>query len=597
MRRIAWGAVACFALSALGCSSSAPVPVELGVSHEAITHGSPDTTHQAVLFMYDHTHGTACSGTVIAVSGTYGYFLTAAHCVLGEPSQGIPAPTVSDLELIQGNNVQDQSDVVYPVVDFKADPSYQSGNQAVYDFAMVKFNGAGSSTPTMPVLTAALDNLQAGSAVQFVGYGITSAGQQSNSVRMYANNTLANTAAGNAVEPLTVSYSEAGSLGGPCSGDSGGPALYTVNGTQYVAAVTSYGDQSCTQFGVSGRVSAVVDNFINPYITGNSGGTQTCDQCEQAATTGVGACSSQVTACENDSDCSALLTCLNACASGDQTCVNTCASQHTEGTTVYSKIGSCMCTTACKTECASDPSCQGAACGFSFSDQTCSTCMDGSCCSAEQACANDTTCTSCVTSQTPPASCDTNSLANALIQCYTHQCGTACGSAGKCGFTSSNATCQTCFENSCCSQSQACFNDATCTSCVTSSAPAASCSSNALATAFSNCIQQSCNSQCGGGDAGTDGGIGVGSGGSSGLTGGQGGSGGATVHQDAGAGANSGTGANSGSGGSNGSQSSSTNVNQSGGCSLVPGRQNESGSVGALFFALAALVEMRRRRR
>lgn len=587
MRHIAWGALACLALSALGCSSSAPVPLSLGMNQQAITNGSPDTTHQAVLFMYDHTHGTACSGTVVAVNGSYGYFLTAAHCVLGEPSQNIPAPTPSDLELIQGNNAQNQSDIAYPVVSFQADPNYQSGNQPIYDFAMVKFNGAGPSTPRMPVLPAGLDNLHAGSPVQFVGYGITYAGQQGNSVRMYANNTLAATVAGPAVSPLTVSYSEAGSLGGPCSGDSGGPALYAVNGTQYVAAVTSYGDPNCTQYGVSGRASAVLSSFIDPYISGNSGGTQTCAQCQQAATTGVGACSSQVSACQNDSDCVALVNCLNACASGDQTCINNCASQHTEGTTVYSQIGDCMCNTACKTECANDPSCQGGTCGFSYSNQTCGTCMTNSCCSAGQACANDATCSSCVTSQNPPASCSTNSLVNALLQCYTHQCGTACGAAGKCGFTSSNATCQTCFENSCCSQSKACFSDATCSSCVTSSSPAASCSTNSLANAFLSCVQQNCGSQCGA--AGSGGAAPIGNGGASG----QGGSG---SGQDAGAGATSGAGANSGKG--NGYQPGpSGSINQSGGCSLAPGRQGESGSVGALFFAIAAFVEIRRRHR
>jgi hypothetical protein len=38
-----------------------------------------------------------------------------------------------------------------------------------------------------------------------------------------------------------------------CSGDSGGPALKTVNGAQTVIGVVSYGDQNCTQFGGDSR--------------------------------------------------------------------------------------------------------------------------------------------------------------------------------------------------------------------------------------------------------------------------------------------------------------------------------------------------------
>jgi len=40
-----------------------------------------------------------------------------------------------------------------------------------------------------------------------------------------------------------------------CNGDSGGPAFATdASGNLTVAGVTSYGDQSCTQYGVDTRV-------------------------------------------------------------------------------------------------------------------------------------------------------------------------------------------------------------------------------------------------------------------------------------------------------------------------------------------------------
>lgn len=596
MHRLAWGAIASFGIVLLtGCSSGSPGKLPpTAISHQAITNGTQDTTHQAVMSLVDQTHGTMCSGTVVAVKGTYGFLLTAAHCVLGEPSQGIPAPTTSDLVVIQGNSVNNPT-TYYPVVDFKANPGYTTSGNKLYDFAMVKFNGAGTATPRMQLLTASLDNLKAGSPVEFVGYGITAGGAQDSGTRMHVNNTLQNTAAGYAVSALTVSYSEAGGLGGPCSGDSGGPALYTVNGTQYVAAVTSYGDPNCTQYGISGRVSAVVSTFIDPYINGTTGtGTQTCAQCQQAATTGVGACSSEVTACQNNTDCAALVKCLNACAQNDQTCVNNCATQHSAGTAIYQKIGDCVCSTACTTECASDPSCQGAQCGYSFSDATCSTCMNNNCCTQQQNCKNDTTCNSCVTSQTPPANCSSNTADTALMQCYTNKCATQCGM--KCGFSSQNATCQTCFENNCCSQAQACSKDATCTTCVTSSSPPASCSTNSLAQAFTSCVSKNCSSQCGSGGVGgaagaggTGGSLATGGTGGSLATGGTGGlaTGGTSGTGTGGSGANS---ANPGTGGSSGT------FGASGSCSCRTVGSPASGGSAALLLGLVGLALLARRR-
>ncbi len=609
MHRLAWGALASFGMVlAVGCTSgsSGKLP-PTALSHEAITNGSPDTTHQAVMFLtyqYSGTQSAACSGTVVAVKNTYGFLLTAAHCVLGEPSKGIPAPTLSNLFVIQGNNAT-TSKIVYPVVDFKADPNYDA-KSGTYDFAMVKFNGAGTATPRMKPLTAALDNLKAGSPVEFVGYGITAAGLKNSGTRMHVNNTLANTVAGPAVSPLLVTYSEAGGLGGPCSGDSGGPALYTVSGTQYVAAVTSSGDQNCSQFGISGRVSAVLTTFINPYINGTTGGAQTCAQCQQASTTGVGSCTQAVTDCQNNTDCAALVQCFNGCAQNDQTCINNCVSQHSAGSTVYQKIGDCVCTTGCKTECASDPSCASAACGFSFSDTTCQTCMNNSCCTEQQNCKNDSACVTCVTSANPAASCSSNTNDTALIQCYTGQCATQCGM--KCGFSSQDATCQTCFENNCCSEAQACAKDATCTSCITSSSPPASCSSNALATAFTSCVSQNCNSQCGGsagagGTGGTGGAAGATGTGGSGASGGSGAAGGSGATGGLGTG---GTGASAGAGtggaGANGASTGGTaggngSFGASGSCNCETVGGPASGGPAALLLGLVGLVALGRRRR
>jgi MYXO-CTERM domain-containing protein len=90
--------------------------------------------------------------------------------------------------------------------------------------------------------------------------------------------------------------------GGPCSGDSGGPSYILRDGVEYVAGVTSYGDQECAQYGASttaDRFAGWIDAFIAPEICGNGidddgdgridcadrecGGDTTCpDTCETA---------------------------------------------------------------------------------------------------------------------------------------------------------------------------------------------------------------------------------------------------------------------------------------------------------------------------
>ena len=49
-----------------------------------------------------------------------------------------------------------------------------------------------------------------------------------------------------------------------CSGDSGGPAIESINGVDTVVGTTSYGDQNCTQLGVDMRVDAN-RAFISQY--------------------------------------------------------------------------------------------------------------------------------------------------------------------------------------------------------------------------------------------------------------------------------------------------------------------------------------------
>ncbi|MEZ4440254.1 MAG: MYXO-CTERM sorting domain-containing protein [Polyangiaceae bacterium] len=322
-------------------SESLDEPIE--TLDEAIINGTVDNGHGAVVAVLGQG---ACTGTIIHTDpqSGIGHVLTAAHCT--NPQQ-----------VVMGSDYTNPT-AVFPVIASLAHPSY---NGQVYDFQMVRISGVSSSTPVIPAMSPSQDNLGSGTQVRHVGYG--KAGPAPGS-----NNTVKRQILGSldSVSSLTIDYNQPS--GGPCSGDSGGPQL-TVGGTERVAGVTSYGDQSCASFGVSGRVSAVYDSFIVNYINGAPVGPQTCDGCLQAATTGQGACINAVNACFNNTACGALVDCINNCST--QACVNQCAQQHSGGVNLYNAIFTCVCDVGCPAECGMEAFCnQGSTTSSSSTSST-----------------------------------------------------------------------------------------------------------------------------------------------------------------------------------------------------------------------------------
>ena len=438
MRRLALTCSFLGSLIAAGCAPEGPASLADHVAETGspIVNGAQDTTHTAVVALLGNQ--SECSGTVVQVKGSNGYVLTAAHCCT---AQDPPAYVVFANDYTQAS----ASNTKYVIASsVKRDPNWNP-NTNTHDFCMLQFSGATASTPVIPVMTPTTDNLAPGTQVDFVGYGVTGDPNNpasQNSLRLHKKGPIQQ------VDSLLVYYNESNSgaypvNGGPCSGDSGGPAL-TTTGTLLVAAVTSAGDQTCTQFGLSGRVSVVsksggfVDQYLNdqPITPAND-----CVTCEQNASTGV--CASATTACGNDQKCITLSQCLGNCTT--QACVDTCnATAGPTAVSEYKAYVNCICNTGCPTQCATE--CGGATCGFTTATPTCDTCLEGKCCSQATACSNDATCTSCVTSANPPASCNTNTLVKGFYGCLQNNCATPCGistsssSSSSSGGTSSSSS-------------------------------------------------------------------------------------------------------------------------------------------------------------
>jgi len=328
-------------LGALGCADPSAPRVErrapIGVHGDAIINGQIDTTHDAVVAVFFGNN--KCSGTIVDVNGGFGYALTAAHCIKQNAAS-----------IVIGDDHDAGGVVEHSIVEAAVHPYY---NDFLYDMAVVKFSGASGSTPVIPALTPSEDTLHDTSTVTFVGFGLTSHPNGDTSQRHQRTHQLS------ALRPLTLEYNQ--DSGGPCSGDSGG-AVLTTGATERVAGIIANTGEGCTDYGTSGRVSEAYDGFIAPYVnTGTVSQTdaapQTCDQCNQWATSGNSSCVDEVEACYASSLCLALLGCWDTCLT--LTCQAECAQSHPLGYEIYTAITDCVCDGACVSQCSGDAICDG----------------------------------------------------------------------------------------------------------------------------------------------------------------------------------------------------------------------------------------------
>ena len=411
----------------LGCVAAPPPERSVEQARESIINGTKDTTHSAVVALLGQF--SECTGTVFSVDGNakLAYVLSAGHCV-NEPGSPADPPQVA----LVGNDYNAPT-TTYPVVNYVAHPLWPQNQD--YDYSIVTINWANKPQPAViPLITKVQDNLAPGSQVDFVGYGVTSVNGpgQNNSLRYHVLGLL------DQVSTVNVHYNQSNqgqyaNNAGPCSGDSGGPALYTVAGVgEVVAAVTSRGDGQCNVEGFSSRVSNVLD-WVSTCINGGDCsmiGAQTCDQCAQSSTSQGGACENAWNACTNDADCVALVQCLNNC--GPQSCVDACVQNNPNGVDLYSATLQCICDSGCPSECANAAFCQSQPMGCGFTaDAACQTCFEGSCCDEATSCSNDAACVDCLTNANADPSCfDTNANAGAFLGCLQQNCSSECGVGG-----------------------------------------------------------------------------------------------------------------------------------------------------------------------
>ncbi len=279
-----------------GCSSPSKAHLNQIIETEnPIIGGEPDTSHDAVVYiqMSNGSYYYGCSGTIIEKSDSRAYILTAGHCILDDSYEIVAA---------QAENVDDVVDAIFPVIRRERHSDYivKDDGSVLFDFGLLEVLYASENTPVIPALSPELDDVQAGSVGTFVGFGMIQDGSDAgtepdpNSTRneatgeVFIRHVEENYAFLEFDQGDGISYQNGDT--GTCNGDSGGPWLFEVNGTEYVAAITSYGDENCVDTGFSGINSQVQDDFIEPFINKTKETAVSCEECSEAAMNSYGVC-------------------------------------------------------------------------------------------------------------------------------------------------------------------------------------------------------------------------------------------------------------------------------------------------------------------
>ena len=256
-----------------------------------------------------------------------------------------------------------------------------------------------------------------------------------------------------------------------------------------------------------GNVQVDSGSVVNP---GGGGGGSGSDAGSGGGTTGTGICGTDAAtgdatldACLDSMCCPSFTACY-----GDSVCLACLADPAGAGCSsnnLFLAFDTCW-ANSCDT--GGGGGTAGTCCDAGCFGTTCDDYINANCCSSLDACLADSTCNTCLTSASPPATCDSNALLAAFGECVcggsgaTTSCAAECGgSSGGGGGTTGNGVCDSgestgdttvdaCLSASCCTEFDACFAETSCVDCMYGAGTG--CSSNDTYLAFDDCWYYSC---------------------------------------------------------------------------------------------------------
>lgn len=394
-----------------------PVPAPASeTTRQPIVNGSADTTTDAAVFVYSETGG--CTGALFKVDRArdLAWVLTAAHCVLDQNQQNLVVP---EGVVITKDYASDPNSIFIQAVRAEYDPRYN--NSDAYDFGVVTLQGIPDDAVLPPLLplTGSPDGLAQGQTVTSVGFGVTNAqGDAENSQRNRISKPIA------ALDSTDITYNQSSS--GICYGDSGGPVISAAGKVVGVhSRVGQGGSGPCNGTGISARLTAGL-SWVNSIVSADQGSPPAalaeCDRCVRNSDYGDTVCRQKRDKCNDDSDCSALLTCLNQAQS--DSAQTACLNAHPESQGAIIDYLSCACLDQCADACATNSNCQSwgnVKCG-NIDYGTMKQCAEASCCEQMDKAAADRKAAACLTDENETG-CDDNTIYTDVIACLQEACG------------------------------------------------------------------------------------------------------------------------------------------------------------------------------
>lgn len=245
-------------MSVAGCAGSSASPDD-GTTADAIIGGHTDPTDAAVVELVEAVGRDEYTCTATFISTTA--LLTAAHCVVDENHPKlIPSNATFRVMKASSRSSARSSDWI-AVRRANVHPHPRYDGEALHDVAVIVLDSPVAVTP-VAIRRTPITSALAGSKVRLVGFGQAtrkSGPNDGSETRRTVDTTL------RALDGNLVRIGKTGQQA--CDGDSGGPALLTVDGVDTLIATDDLAatDVNCAGGDLYQRVDLHLD-FIDQYL-------------------------------------------------------------------------------------------------------------------------------------------------------------------------------------------------------------------------------------------------------------------------------------------------------------------------------------------